>query len=266
MTFTIATWNINSLRLRRAHLHRLVEQLRPDILCLQETKVPDELFPETLGAEIGLPYALKRGMKSYNGVAIYSRLPLTIAENTPDWCGKRDCRHLSASVVVAGNPLVIHDFYVPAGGDLPDRDANSKFAHKLDFLHETQQYFETHPAKRAVLVGDLNIAPLEHDVWSHKQLLNVVSHTPIEITALTSWQNAGFYDAIRHFVPSSEKLYTWWSYRNQNWASSDRGRRLDHIWVTPDLIPALQSYVILREARDWPQPSDHVPISLTLNI
>ena len=266
MTLTIATWNINSLRLRQAHLHQLVERLRPDILCLQETKVPDELFPETIGAEIGLPYTLKRGMKSYNGVAIYARMKLTLAEDTPDWCSKGDCRHISATVDTPSGPLVIHDFYVPAGGDLPDRDENPKFAHKLDFLQETQRHFTKYPPKRAVLVGDLNIAPLEHDVWNHKQLLNIVSHTPVEVRALTAWKDSGFYDAIRHFVPDDQKLYTWWSYRNQNWAASNRGRRLDHIWVTPDLIPHLKSHVILREARDWTQPSDHVPVALTLDI
>lgn len=266
MTLTLATWNINSLRLRQAHLHKLVEQLRPDILCLQETKVPDELFPDSIGSEIGLPYTLKRGMKSYNGVAIFSRLPIQLAESTPDWCGKQDCRHLSASVSTPGGPLVVHDFYIPAGGDIPDRIENPKFAHKLDFLSELQDHFKKHTPHRAILTGDLNIAPLEHDVWSHKQLLNVVSHTPVEVASLENLRKTGFYDAIRHFVPDEQKLYTWWSYRNQNWSASNRGRRLDHIWVTPDLIPALKSYNILREARDWAQPSDHVPVALTLKL
>jgi exodeoxyribonuclease-3 len=115
-----------------------------------------------------------------------------------------------------------------------------------------------------VLVGDLNIAPLEHDVWSHKQLLNVVSHTAVEIEALNELRDTGFTDAIRHFVPDNEKLYTWWSYRNRDWRLSDRGRRLDHIWVTPDLTTKLARFEILREARDWPQTSDHVPVLLEL--
>lgn len=266
MKLTIATWNINSLRLRQAHLHQLVAQLRPDVICLQETKVPDDLFPEAIAAEIGFPHVLKRGMKSYNGVAILSRLPLTLAEDTPDWCGKGDCRHISATIQAAGRPLVIHNFYVPAGGDIPDRSVNEKFAHKLDFLGEAKTHFAKYKPKHAVLVGDLNIAPLEHDVWSHKQLLDVVSHTPLEVEALTTWCKQGFYDAIRHFVPETQKLYTWWSYRNRDWAASDRGRRLDHIWVTPDLVPALDSYAILREARNWNQPSDHVPVALTMNL
>lgn len=228
--------------------------------------MPDEFFPETIGAEIGLPYALKKGMKSYNGVAIFSKLPITLAENTPDWCKKQDCRHLSASVSMPSGPLVVHDFYVPAGGDIPDRAENPKFAHKLDFLQEVQNHFKKHPPQRAVLLGDLNIAPLENDVWSHKQLVNVVSHTPVEVEALNLLKKTGFYDAIRHFVPEEQKLYTWWSYRNQNWAASNRGRRLDHIWVTQELVPSLKHYTILREARDWAQPSDHVPVALTLDL
>jgi exodeoxyribonuclease-3 len=109
-----------------------------------------------------------------------------------------------------------------------------------------------------VLVGDLNIAPLEHDVWSHKQLLDVVSHTPVETAGLLAWQREGFIDAVRHFVPDSEKLYTWWSYRNRDWKVANRGRRLDHVWITPDLVPVSQT--ILVEARDWIQGSDHVPV------
>ncbi len=264
MQLTIATWNINSLRLRQELLHSLVSGLAPDVICLQETKVPDELFPEAIAGAIGFPHVLKRGMKGYNGVAILSRLPLTLAENTPDWCGKTDCRHISALVETGGAPLTVHNFYVPAGGDIPDRTQNEKFGHKLDFLAEVRAHFAAYPPQRAILVGDLNIAPLEHDVWSHKQLLGVVSHTPAEVEALNAWMSEGFTDAVRHFVPPEQKLYTWWSYRNRDWAASNRGRRLDHLWVTRDLVPELKSYNILREARDWAQPSDHVPVAITL--
>jgi exodeoxyribonuclease III len=266
MKLTIASWNINSLRLRQELLHKLKSALTPDIICLQETKVPDELFPEAIGAALGMPYMLKRGMKSYNGVAILSRLPLTLAEDTPDWCGKGDCRHISATVETGGAPLTVHNFYVPAGGDIPDRNENVKFGHKLDFLAETKAHFARYKPARAVLVGDLNIAPLEHDVWSHKQLLSIVSHTPVEVEGLTGWMAQGWVDAVRHFVPPEQKLYTWWSYRNRDWSASDRGRRLDHVWVTPDLKPGLQGYQILREARDWEQPSDHVPVAVTLQV
>ncbi len=266
MKLTIATWNINSLRLRQKLLHQLAGALQPDIICLQETKVPDELFPGAIAGELNMPHVLKRGMKGYNGVAILSRLPLALAEDTPDWCGKGDCRHISATVQTGGAPLTLHNFYVPAGGDIPDRNENPKFGHKLDFLGETRAHFATYPPKRAVLVGDLNIAPLEQDVWSHKQLLDVVSHTPIEVEGLNAWMKEGWYDAMRHFVPPEQKLYTWWSYRNRDWAASDRGRRLDHVWVTPDLKDGLQTMQVLRPARDWEQPSDHVPVAVTLEV
>ncbi len=257
-TLRIVTWNINSLRLRLGLLPGLIAALQPDIICLQETKVPDELFPMDAMPELGFPHVLRTGMKGYNGTAILSRLPIAPLPDPPDWCAKADCRHIAGTVQAEGGPIAIHNFYVPAGGDTPDRDANPKFAHKLDFIAEATAWFRANPPARAILVGDLNIAPLEHDVWSHKQLLDVVSHTPPETEGLLAWQAQGFTDAVRHFVPPDQKLYTWWSYRNRDWRGSDRGRRLDHIWITPDLKPI--SHEILKDARDWQQTSDHVPV------
>ena len=263
----IATWNINSLRLRIGLIGKIVEQLNPDVLCLQETKVPDELFPAEGVAALGYQHVLFKGMKSYNGVAILSRVPLVAHDLAPDWCDKGDCRHLAAMLQVPGKPIELHNFYVPAGGDVADRAANPKFGHKLDFVAQTTQWFAARTKlRRAVLVGDLNIAPLEHDVWSHKQLLDVVSHTKVETEGLNAWRDAGFMDAIRHFVPDDQKLYTWWSYRNRDWRVANRGRRLDHIWTTPDLQPALVGHEILVDARDWVQTSDHVPVCLELSV
>jgi exodeoxyribonuclease-3 len=259
----IATWNINSFRLRLPLVERVVTELAPDVLCLQETKVPDDLFPAHAARTLGYAHVLFRGMKSYNGVAIFSRRPMTLMPDPPDWCSKTDCRHLGVRIDTASGPLELHNFYVPAGGDVPDRAANPKFAHKLDFIAETTAWFAARASlSRCVLVGDLNIAPLEHDVWSHKQLLDVVSHTPVETEALLAWQATGFSDALRHFVPPDEKLYTWWSYRNRDWKVANRGRRLDHVWATPDLMPAAERHVILQDARDWTQTSDHVPVAV----
>jgi exodeoxyribonuclease-3 len=156
---------------------------------------------------------------------------------------------------------------VPAGGDVPDRTVNEKFGHKLDFLADLTAWFRAGAASAGptVLLGDLNIAPLETDVWSHKQLLKVVSHTPVEVDALNALQgSAGWVDAVRRIIPPSERLYSWWSYRARDWSASDRGRRLDHIWVTPDLADAVHAAEVLREARGWVQPSDHVPVIVTL--
>lgn len=262
----IATWNINSVRLRAPLLKELVAALEPDVLCLQETKCPDELFPHEAAEALGFAHRAVRGMKGYNGVAILSRLPFAPREGDPDWCGKGDCRHLAVELDAPGGPLELHDFYVPAGGDVPDPAQNPKFAHKLDFVAEAAAWTRGRgPARRAVLVGDLNIAPLEHDVWSHRQMLDVVSHTPVEVEALTGWQRAGeWHDALRHFVPEDQKLYTWWSYRARDWRASDRGRRLDHVWVSADLAGGLRRHMVLKDARDWPQCSDHVPVVVEL--
>ena len=144
-----------------------------------------------------------------------------------------------------GGPVELHDFYVPAGGDIPDRDAEPEIRPQAGLHRRDAQLVRRADAgcARRCMVGDLNIAPLEHDVWSHKQLLDVVSHTPPETEGLNAWLNAGFVDAVRHFVPADQKLYTWWSYRNRDWRASDRGRRLDHVWVTPDLQGALKRHV-----------------------
>ena len=262
----IATWNINSLRLRLPLLERLVGRLDPDLLLLQETKVPDELFPDAAPGTLGYPHVLRRGMKGYNGVAILSRLPLTPDDTSPDWCGRGDCRHVAARISLPSGPVDVHCFYVPAGGDAPDPAANPKFAHKLAFLDEATAWFRDNPPTRSLLAGDLNVAPGEHDVWSHKQLLGVVSHTLPETERLGAWLDTGFLDVARHFVPHDEKLYTWWSYRNREWAASDRGRRLDHVWASRDLEGALRAHTTLRAARDWPQASDHVPVCAELEL
>jgi len=262
----IATWNINSVRLRAPLLAALDAALRPDVLCLQETKSPDEFFPHDAAEALGYRHRAVRGMKGYNGVAVLSRLPIRVREGEPDWCGRGDCRHLGVDVDAPGGPVELHNFYVPAGGDVADPALNPKFAHKLDFIAQATAWSASRaPLRRAVLVGDLNIAPLEHDVWSHRQLLDVVSHTPVEVEAMARWQAAGGWrDAVRHRVPEPEKLYTWWSYRARDWEAADRGRRLDHVWISEDLLPALRDHAVHKPARNWDRTSDHVPVLIEL--
>jgi len=265
MALTVATWNINSVRLRLDLVRRLISEAQPDILCLQETKTPDDAFPREAFEALGYRDMLIHGMKGYNGVAVLSRVPLD-GSGTRSWCEREDCRH---GVVGLPGGIELHNVYVPAGGDIPDPVENDKFAHKLRFLDELTAWFgeNRQSQRKMILVGDLNIAPLETDVWSHKQLLTVVSHTPIEVEKLGRMQEAGgFVDAVRHFIPPEERLYTWWSYRNRDWAASDRGRRLDHIWVTPALVGSLKSARVFRETRDWEQTSDHVPVMIELEL
>ena len=260
----VATWNINSIRMRLHLLAQLAETEAPDVICLQETKVTDELFPLMDVQALGYPHVLFSGMKGYNGVAILSRLPFETTEKR-DWCGRSDARHVFATLP---DGTEVHNFYVPSGGDEPDPAVNDKFAHKLQFLDEMTDWFpaERDAGRPMVLVGDLNIAPLETDVWSHKQLLKVVSHTPVEVERLAKVQaSAAWIDAVRHFIPPEERLYSWWSYRARDWSASDRGRRLDHVWVTPPLQSRLAGASVLREARGWEKASDHVPVLVDLD-
>jgi exodeoxyribonuclease III len=262
----IATWNINSVRLRAPLALRLLREHAPDVLCLQETKCPNELFPSEPFEKLGYVHQAIHGQKGYHGVAILSRLPFKKTA-TEDFCREGHCRHVS---VTFENGLELHDFYVPAGGDVPDPKVNPKFAHKLDFLGAMTDFFAKRKDGRkhpVVLVGDLNVAPLENDVWSHKQLLDVVSHTPVE-TALLGDVKAAFdwSDVTRSFILPKVKIYSWWSYRAADWEASDRGRRLDHVWVSPALKGAVRSQAILKKMRGWAKASDHVPVIAEIEV
>ena len=262
MAFTLATWNINSVRLRKGLVAKLLSDEAPDVLCLQECKSPVDKIPAEVFAELGYTHMVARGEKGYNGVAILSKLPL-------EDLGDKDFASLGHARHVAGrleNGTVIHNFYVPAGGDVPDRAVNVKFGQKMDYLTEMRDWFHSDRPQKAILVGDLNIAPLEHDVWDHKKMLKVVSHTSVEVEALGAAQEAGgWVDVTRRDLPEG-KLYSWWSYRAKDWDTADKGRRLDHVWATPDIAGAAHSSRILRAARGWEQPSDHAPVFATFDL
>ena len=262
MAFTLATWNINSVRLRAALVQRLMAEEMPDVLCLQECKSPVDKIPLEGFAALGYRYVAARGQKGYNGVAILSRLPM-VETGSEDFARLGHARHVAAQLE---NGVTIHNFYVPAGGDVPDREMNDKFGQKLDYLTEMRDWFHAGKSGKSILVGDLNIAPREDDVWSHKQLLKVVSHTPIEVEHLAETQDAGnWVDIIRKDIPDGQ-LYSWWSYRAKDWSAADKGRRLDHIWATPDIANAGHSSRILRHVRGWEQPSDHAPVFATFDL
>ena len=254
----LVTWNINSVRLRTPSVLRFIEEHNPDVICLQETKTPDEHFPFEPFRQAGYEHIHIQGMKSYNGQAILSKIPF---EDTQihHRVGREDCRHIAVRI----NGIDLHNLYIPAGGDEPDPVANDKYAHKLDFVDEMTHWFadEYSNDQKVIAVGDFNIAPYEHDVWSHKQLLKVVSHTPPETERLAKMLGSlDFVDVAREFIPMEEKAYTWWSYRNRDWTKSNRGRRLDHVWVTQPLKSALKSYDTFSAARSWEKPSDHAPV------
>jgi exodeoxyribonuclease III len=263
LPFTVATWNINSVRLRIDLVGKFLSDHAPDVLCLQETKCRDAEFPAAAFRKFGYEHIALNGQKGYHGVAIVSKTPFGIVDRRP-FCDKGDARHISVTVAPTNvRAFTLHNFYVPAGGDEPDPVVNPKFAHKLAFLDEMASWIRADRVAGgdAIMVGDLNVAPLETDVWNHKALLKVVSHTSIEVDKLGEVFAAGpWVDALRRYVPAEEKLYTWWSYRSPDWAKANKGRRLDHIWTSADLAPNLRGMKVLRESRAWERPSDHVPV------
>lgn len=263
MTLKIASWNINSVRIRIPLLKKLIAEQNPDIICLQETKVEDGSFPLEDLKSLGFPHILFSGQKSYNGMAILSKVPLKDMQ-TMSMANSEDKRHLSA---ILPNGVALHNFYVPAGGDIPDPIANPAYDFKLRFVEHMTTWAKEQKSGNMIIVGDFNIAPQEHDVWSHKQLLKVVSHTPPELERITALQQSlNWCDTARKFIPATEKSYSWWSYRNKDWKASNRGRRLDHIWTTQSLAPAVKGYTAHTIARDWESPSDHVPILIDIAL
>ena len=262
MPFTIATWNINSVRLREPIVQKLMQEESPDILCLQECKSPVEKIPLEGFQALGYTHMIARGQKGYNGVAIFSKLPIEEV-GARDWAGLGHARHIAGRLE---NGVVIENFYIPAGGDVPDREVNEKFGQKLDFLTEMRDAYRSDKPSKRIIVGDFNIAPREEDVWDHKKLLKVVSHTPIEVEHLAEVQESADWVDITRKDITEGRLYSWWSYRARDWDAADKGRRLDHIWATPDIASAGHGSRVLRDARGWEKPSDHAPVFATFDL
>jgi exodeoxyribonuclease-3 len=258
----IISWNVNSVRARSDIVERLLVEERPDVLCLQETKALNDVFPSALFKRHGLVHQQLNGQKMHHGVAILSRLPLG-DPGSHDWQDNGEARHVGARLP---GGLRIENVYVPAGGDVPDRTLNPKFGQKLDFIGRMTRWSEA-LREPTLIVGDFNVAPLECDVWSHKALIDVVSHTPIEVEALTGLRQAhDWIDIGRTFMPAPERCFTWWSYRSPDWTKNDRGRRLDHMWASPELAGTLTSHRVLEPCRGWVRPSDHVPLICELEV
>jgi len=260
---SVATWNINSARLRLPIIERYLKDEGPDILCLQEIKCQENQFPAEALAKLGYEHQAISGQKGYHGVATVSRVPVREVSRH-DWQNNGEARHIGVEVI--GKDVVIENVYVPAGGDVPDRAVNAKFAQKLDFLDRMTRWAEKVEAP-TLIVGDFNIAPLESDVWSHKQLLKVVSHTPIEVNALDRFKQAhGWTDIGREFIRDPERYFSWWSYRSPDWRRNDRGRRLDHMWASLQLARQARAHHVFEEARGWEKPSDHIPLMTRFEV
>ena len=162
----------------------------------------------------------------------------------------------------------LQNVYVPAGGDIPDPTLNDKFDYKLKFLRAMTRWGQARQetGARRILVGDLNIAPLETDVWSHQQLLKSVSHSPVEIALLEEFRKSGpWRDAVRQIIPPMNR-FTVGGLPLKGLVCRRYGRRLDHVWVTEPLAKAIMETNVFREARGWHKSSDHAPVTVTLKI
>jgi exodeoxyribonuclease-3 len=258
----VVTWNVNSVRLRAEQAARFIAETAPDVLCMQEIKCREAEFPSRAFVDAGLPHVAISGQKGWHGVAIASRLPIEAAPAL-QVCREGHARAVSARI--AG--VEIHNLYIPAGGDIPDRLENPKFDHKLDFFARlTDEMTARHSADPLILAGDFNVAPGEFDVFDHRFMSKVVSHTPPEIAAATALRESlAFIDPVRASFPGPQKLASWWSYRAADFRASARGLRLDHIWLTPGLA-AWDNARIHEDVRAWTRPSDHAPVSVDLRL
>lgn len=251
----VVSWNVNSVKARKPLLSKLIEEISPEVICLQETKSDNISFPTEFFEKRNYKCSVN-GIRSYNGVAVISKQePQNCFSH--DYCGKNDARHIEVQI----EGYKIHSVYVPAGGDEPDSSKNKKFQHKLDFLDKLSDFVAERKSEKMIICGDLNVAPYEEDVWSHKQLRNVVSHTDIERNKLLKiMKNGNMQDAIRKFINPPHNIFTWWSYRSPNFKVNNRGRRLDHIWCSESSSKDVKKAKILDKFRSDERPSDHVPI------
>lgn len=263
--FSVISWNINSVRRRIDQLIRVIDLYEPDIICLQELKADEGVVPLDVLSDAGFTHHAVAAQPGYNGVAIASRHQLTDVTRFT-WAERDDARHVFARV--RDTQIGIHCVYVPAGGDVPDRDKNPKFDFKLRFLDALADHFAGSYGFRdpMILAGDLNVAPLPADVWDHVKLRNIITHTEIEIAALERVKRSlNWIDTQREVSGDDDPVFTWWSYRAADWEKVNKGRRLDHIWVTPGLKDAIADVEVLTAVRHWSPPSDHAPVRLILN-
>lgn len=248
----LATWNVNSINTRLAHLLDWLKFVKPNVLCLQETKVVDEKFPldeiKALGYNVEI-----YGEKSYNGVAIISDKPLTnVVRGLPTEVGPGSKR------IIAGtyDDIRVVDVYIPNGGEL----GSDKYAYKLEWLAALKDYLgNSHVAdENLVVTGDFNIAPEDRDVYDPKEWGGSIMCSPAERAALEAIRQWGLVDVFRS-VHEQPGLYTWWDYR-MNAFRRNVGFRIDHIWATPSLAERVKTIYIDREPRKLEQPSDHAPV------
>lgn len=250
----IATWNINGISSRLEHVLKWSQVARPDVLCLQETKIVDVRFPAARFHLAGYEHVEVFGERSYNGVAILSRLPLTsVQKGFP-----RDAADAPRRLIAAtAGGLRIYNVYVPHGTKL----GSEKFAFKLAWLARLRKHFDKHysTSDLVMLCGDLNVAPHESDVWDPRFWQHRMHFTKQEREAIQNLKKWGFVDVFRQMNDEPGE-YTWWDNFRESSFIKNRGLRIDHIWASPALAERCADCWIDRTPRGWPKPSDHAPV------
>ena len=260
----IATWNVNSIRTRQSHVVNWLEKQQVDVLCLQETKVIDADFPRTAFTELGYQVYVS-GQKAYNGVAILSKIPLTevkcgfVPLLGEEMVGEMDTQKRLITGIV--NDLLLVNVYVPNGASVND----VKYEYKLEWLKLLQAYLKellNQSVKGICLCGDFNIAPEDKDIYKTITKEDHIMCSPPERQALEAIKEIGFMDALRQFN-QEDGLFTWWDYRAAGFARN-RGWRIDHIYLTGQLLQQAESCLIDIEPRKEEKPSDHTPVIVTI--
>ncbi|MDH5649079.1 MAG: exodeoxyribonuclease III [Gammaproteobacteria bacterium] len=247
----IATWNVNSIRVRLPHILKWLKDGNHDVLCLQETKVEDKDFPEPVFTEAGYNVTYS-GQKTYNGVAIVSRHPLTEVNSTPESIDPLQKRIVIASV--AGIRLI--NVYVPNGSEV----GSEKYEYKLQWLEALTQLIsrELQDFPRLVVLGDFNIAPEDRDVYDPEGWEGSVLVSDKERRAFRALLKQSLVDVYRNFDQEAG-AYSWWDYRAAAFRRN-LGLRIDHILCSEPLAALCRSCVIDKTPRSWERPSDHAPV------
>lgn len=260
----IASWNVNSVRTRLDQVRGWLEQQQPEVVCLQETKVADTLFPHATFEELGYQRAIS-GQKAYNGVAILSRLPLddvqigfeSLLPGDPEAPRLSEQKRVISALI---DGVRVLNLYVPNGSSL----SSEKYAYKLEWLACLRRYLavQEQQGDPLVMVGDFNIAPEARDIHDPERLTGGIMASEAERTALAAALGDRLSDVFRVFEPSAGH-WSWWDYRSGAW-ETDRGWRIDHIYLSDELLPCATGCLIDRGPRGNVQPSDHAPVVVNL--
>lgn len=253
----LASWNVNSIKVRLPHVLRWLLDHKPDVLCIQETKIEDNKFPKEAFSEIGYD-SVFYGQKTYNGVAIVSKLPITDVHKNFDGVPlPEQTRFLRATI----DATIVICAYVPNGGDV----GSDKFEYKLSWLAALRKYLDEtlKPDMPVLICGDFNVAPEDRDVFNPELTRGWTLVTDDERSALANVRDWGFEDAFRLHVQDAGE-YTWWDYRLGAFRRK-MGFRIDHIWITKPLIDRCKRSWIDKEPRKLERPSDHTPIVVELS-